>query len=285
MNLSLNDRKNLVEISNFDISVKRQCELLGLNRSSLYYKSSSDISDLSLKNCIDEIYTESPFYGSRRIAFIAAERLEIAVNRKKVQRIMQEMSIVGIHPQKNTSKSEPGHKIYPYLLRGFRPTKPLEVWSTDITYIRLDKGFCYLSAVIDWYSRYVLSWRLSNTMDSYFCQEVLEESLLQGTPKVFNTDQGSQFTCEDFTSILLKNGIKISMDGRGRALDNIFVERLWRTVKYENIFLRGYATLQEAQSGLDAYFKFYNCERPHASLGYLRPKDVHLGLCPQTVLH
>lgn len=285
MNLSLNDRKNLVEISNFDISVKRQCELLGLNRSSLYYKSSSDISDLSLKNCIDEIYTESPFYGSRRIAFIAAERLEIAVNRKKVQRIMQEMSIVGIHPQKNTSKSEPGHKIYPYLLRGFRPTKPLEVWSTDITYIRLDKGFCYLSAVIDWYSRYVLSWRLSNTMDSYFCQEVLEESLLQGTPKVFNTDQGSQFTCEDFTSILLKNGIKISMDGRGRALDNIFVERLWRTVKYENIFLRGYATLQEAKSGLDAYFKFYNCERPHASLGYLRPKDVHLGLCPQTVLH
>ena len=225
-------------------------------------------------NLLDEQYTRTPFYGVPKMT-VWLHNQGYHVNHKRVERLMKLMCLQAIFPKQNISQKHPGHRIYPYLLRDVKILYPDHVWSTDITYIRLKGGFLYLVAVIDWFSRYVLSWRLSNTLDVYFCIEALEEALTYGTPKIFNTDQGSQFTSDKFTGILQKHQVEISMDGRGRALDNIFVERLWRTVKYENVYLYDYQTPLEAYRGLDQYFKFYNEERIHQSLDYLTPAKVY----------
>ena len=258
------------------LSIRRQCELLDIHRSGLYYVDKPRVSDdLELMNRIDSVYTRSPFYGSRKIARELAIELDYAINRKKIQRLMREMGIHGIAPGPNTSKPHPQHKIYPYLLRNYAIQKSNQVWSTDITYIPMNRGYMYLVAVIDWFSRYVLSWELSNTQDIEFCLEALNNAISQGTPEIFNSDQGSQFTSERFTGVLKSEGIKISMDGRGRALDNIFVERLWRTVKYENVYLNDYQSVSDLRHGLKDYFDFYNQKRLHQSLSYLTPAQVH----------
>ncbi len=260
------------------LAVSRQCALAGVARSWVYGASAGealDALDLLLLGLIDEAYTRRPFYGSRRmVVFLRAQGH--AVNRKRVQRLMRVLGLAGMAPGPATSKPHPEHKIYPYRLRGVAVTRPNQVWSTDITYIRLAHGFAYLVAIIDWYSRRVLAWRLSNTLEAGFCVDCLEDALrVQGRPAVFNTDQGSQFTSAAFTGVLLDAGIEISMDGRGRALDNIFVERLWRTVKYEDVYIKGYASLPELLLGLTEYFAIYNGERPHQSLGYRTPDDVY----------
>ncbi len=224
---------------------------------------------------LDEEYTRHPFYGSRRMTKYLCG-CGYAVNRKRVQRLLQKLGLAGMAPGPNTSKPHPQHKLYPYLLRGLDIVRPNQVWSTDITYIRLRHGFVYLVAIIDWYSRKVLAWRLSNTLDAGFCVDGLEEAIKNfGVPGIFNTDQGSQFTSEGFTGVLIQNGITISMDGRGRALDNIFVERLWRTVKYEDVYLKGYESMPNLLLGLTRYFLFYNEERRHQALGYTTPDVVY----------
>lgn len=224
---------------------------------------------------IDRIYTAWPFYGSRKIAEYLSLQHQTPFNRKRIQRLMQDMGIQGLAPGAMTSQPHPEHRVYPYLLRNLSIERVNQVWSTDITYIPMPKGYMYLVAVIDWYSRFVLSWALSNTQDVTFCLEALDQALSLGKPDIFNTDQGSQFTSESFTQKLLENEIRISMDGRGRALDNIFVERLWRSVKYENIYLNDYQTVRELHQGLKAYFEFYNRERLHQNLGYRTPCQVH----------
>lgn len=260
------------------LAVSRPCALAGVARSWVYGASAGEALDeleLLLLGLIDEQYTRHPFYGSRRMVVYLRTQGH-AVNRKRVQRLMRILGLAGMAPGPATSKPHPEHKIYPYLLRGVAVTRPNQVWSTDITYIRLAHGFAYLVAIIDWYSRRVLAWRLSNTLEAGFCVDCLEDALrVHGRPAVFNTDQGSQFTSAAFTKVLLDAGIAISMDGRGRALDNIFVERLWRTVKYEDVYLKGYASLPELLLGLTAYFAFYNGERPHQSLGDRTPDDVY----------
>lgn len=266
----------MVEPDNERISIRRQCQLLGLNRSTLYYQpvAVSD-EDMQIMRMIDEIYTRCPFYGSRRMTCQLNREHGQQWNRKRIQRLMRVMGIQGIAPGPATSKPSPGHKVYPYLLRDMKIDRVNQVWSTDITYIPMSRGFMYLVAVIDWYSRYVLSWQLSNTMDTAFCVDALEQALKTDSPMIFNTDQGVQFTSHAFTQVLLDRDIRISMDGRGRALDNIFVERLWRTVKYENIYLNEYRTVAELQSGLQNYFEFYNQQRIHQSLEYKTPAEVH----------
>jgi putative transposase len=259
------------------LAVSRQCALTGVARSWIYAAAgeTSDASDLVLLNLIDEQYTRRPFYGSRRMV-VSLKAQGHAVNRKRVQRLMRVLGLAGMAPGPNTSKPHPEHTVYPYLLRGIAVKHPNQVWSTDITYIRLAHGFAYLVAIIDWYSRRVLAWRLSNTLEAGFCVECLEDALrVHGRPEIFNTDQGSQFTSTAFTRTLLEAGVAISMDGRGRALDNIFVERLWRSVKDEDIYLKGYASLPELLLGLTEYFVFYNGERPHQSLGYRTPEAVY----------
>ena len=228
-----------------------------------------------LLTLIDAEYTRHPFYGSRKMV-VHLGKMGHRVNRKRVRRLMGILGLAGMAPGPNTSQPHPRHKIYPYLLRGVKVTRPNQVWSTDITYIRLARGFVYLTAVIDWYSRKVLAWRLSNTLDSGFCVECLEQALqAYGLPEIFNTDQGCQFTSDAFTGVLKLHDIAISMDGRGRALDNIFVERLWRSVKHEDVYLKGYVNLPELQLGLTEYFEFYNTERFHQSLSYLTPDQVY----------
>jgi putative transposase len=224
---------------------------------------------------IDEEYTRHPFYGNRRLV-VYLQKLGYVVNRKRMRRLMKKLGLVALAPAPNTSKRHPEHKIYPYLLRGVSVIKPNQVWSTDITYVRLAHGFAYLTAIIDWYSRHVLSWRISNLLDTVFCLECLDEALQQyGAPEMMNTDQGVQYTSHGWINRLQEHDVKISMDGRGRALDNIFVERLWRTVKYEDIYLRDYVQIPQLQMGLQAYFVFYNTERPHQSLAYLTPAQVY----------
>jgi putative transposase len=257
------------------LSVRRQCELLGVSRSSYYYEPAAETAEnLRLMRRIDEEYTAHPFLGSRRMAEWLKRRGE-AVNRKRMQRLMRLMGLEAIYPKPRLSAAGRGHRIYPYLLRGVSIERPDQVWSTDITYIPLLHGFMYLAAIIDWYSRLVLAWRLSNTLDGSFCLEMLEEALSRGRPKIFNTDQGVQFTAEAFTGRLQSAGVAVSMDGRGRCLDNVFVERLWRTVKYEDIYLRGYALVPELKQGLTRYFAFYNHERLHQSLDYRTPASVY----------
>lgn len=258
-----------------ELSLRQCCELLTLNRSTYYYDPRPEKEyNLRLMDLIDEQYTRTPFYGSRRLTAWLRRQGHL-INRKRTQRLMDKMGISAIYPTPNLSKPAAGHKIFPYLLSGVEIVRPNQVWSADITYIRMAYGFLYLVAIIDWYSRYVLAWKLSNTMDMEFCLEALLEALRVGNPDIFNSDQGSQFTGDDFTGILLARGIQISMDGRGRALDNIFVERLWRSVKYENVYLNNYEAAPEAHTGLDGYFDFYNDERPHQSLGYQTPSEVH----------
>jgi putative transposase len=218
---------------------------------------------------IDALYTKCPFYGSRKLA------VELGANRKRIQRLMRVMGIEAIYPKRRTTRPAKGHKLYPYLLRNVAIVRPNQVWSTDITYIPMQHGFLYLAAVMDWFSRYVLSWRLSNTLDGEFCLEALEAALALGKPEIFNTDQGSQFTALSFTSSLERRGVSISMDGRGRALDNVFIERLWRSVKYEEVYLKDYRDGWEAESSLAAYFAFYCQKRIHQSLGYRTPAEVY----------
>jgi putative transposase len=257
------------------LSVRRQCELLGLSRSSLYYEPAGEtLEDLRLMRRIDEQYTACPFYGSRRMTAWLVEQGE-EVNRKRVQRLMRVMGLEAIYPKPRLSAAGKGHRIYPYLLRDVRVVRPDQVWSTDITYVPMASGFMYLAAVIDWFSRYVIAWRLSNTLDGSFCLEMLDEALRGGRPEVFNTDQGVQFTAEAFTGTLESAGVAVSMDGRGRALDNVFVERLWRSVKYEDIYLRSYEAVPKLHRGLARYFAFYNDERLHQSLDYRTPAAVY----------
>jgi len=243
------------------LPVSTQCALAGVNRSSCYGDNETKVlnaEDLELLRLIDEEYTRHPFYGSRRMKRILLT-LGYRVNRKRVQRLMRALGLAGIAPGPNTSKPHPQHKVYPYLLRGLAVTRPNHVWSTDVTYCRLQGGFMYLTAVIDWYSRKVLAWRLSNSLDTRFCVDCLEEAIGKyGKPEIFNSDQGCQYTSEAFTGMLKSHDIRISMDGRGRALDNIFVERLWRSIKHEDLYLKGYATPMEMKHGLAEYFRFYN---------------------------
>ena len=265
-----------VEPEHDAISMRQQCELLGLNRSTFYYQPRPvPTEDLQTMRLIDEIYTQCPFYGSRRIAAQLARDHQVRMNRKRIQRLMRIMGLRGVAPGPDTSKPRSENKVYPYLLRELTIERVNQVWSTDITYIPMAKGFMYLVAVIDWHSRYVLSWVLSNTMDMTFCIDALEAALDVNTPTIFNTDQGAQFTSHSFTKVLLDRNIQISMDGRGRALDNIFVERLWRTVKYENIYMNDYQTVRELRGGLHRYFEFYNRARLHQSLDYQTPAEVY----------
>ena len=258
-----------------DISLSRQCELLDLARSSLYYKPIAvDPYELHLMNLIDQQYTATPFYGIRRMSAWLRTQGEI-VNHKRVARLMRQMGIEAIYPRRCTTSPANKTRRYPYLLKGLTIDAPNVVWSTDITYIRLPSGFVYLVAIIDWFSRYVLSWQLSNTMDVHFCLIALEQALQVGRPEIFNSDQGSQFTSEAFTSFLESQNIKISQDGKGRVFDNIFVERLWRSVKYEEVYVKDYLTVPAAIQGLGQYFEFYNHQRLHQALNYRVPAVVH----------
>jgi len=261
-----------------EVPILRQCALAEVSRATIYAAREAkpvDEGELMLKRLIDEEYTRHPFYGSRKMVVFLKEAGH-TVNRKRVQRLMREMGLASMTPGPNTSRPHPEHKVYPYLLRGVPVVRPNQVWGTDITYIRLARGFVYLMAIIDWYSRRVLGWRLSNSLDAAFCVDCLEDALrVHGKPEVFNSDQGSQFTSEAFTGVLKREDIVISMDGRGRAYDNIFVERLWRSVKYEDVYLKGYATIGELTVGLAEYFAFYNGERPHQSLGQKTPNAVY----------
>ncbi|KEQ16114.1 integrase [Endozoicomonas montiporae] len=259
------------------ISIQRQCELIGLNRSSWYYQASPALEspeNLNLMRLIDEQYTRTPFYGSRKIAAWLNEQ-GFPVNRKRIQRLMRLMGIQAVGPKPGTSLRNKEHKVYPYLLNGVDIVRPNQVWSTDITYCPMPQGFMYLVAIIDWYSRYVVSWELSNTLDADFCIHALDRALERGEPDIFNTDQGCQFTSNDFLAPLQEREIRISMDGKGRALDNIFVERLWRSVKHEWLYTHEFKTVPELYTGLDEYFEFYNTERLHQSLSYKTPQAIH----------
>ena len=265
----------MIEAEHPEISIRRQCELVGLNRSSYYQQPTGETAlNLELMRRIDEQYLKTPFYGIRRMT-VSLQKAGYAINRKRVVRLMKIMGIQAIFPRKNLSKPGKEHRIYPYLLRGMEIIRPDQVWSADITYLPMAGGFMYLVAIIDWYSRYVLAWQVSNTLDTVFCLAALNQALTQGQPLIFNTDQGAQFTSIAFTNRLLESNIQISMDGRGRALDNIFIERLWRTVKYEDIYLKNYEHVPALVKGVGDYFHFYNTERPHQSLGYLTPADVY----------
>ena len=262
------------------MALSQQCKLLKITRSVVYAQkkrsdNAVDETESMLLQLLDEEYILHPFYGSRRMTKYLCG-LGHKINRKRVQRLMKTLGLVGMAPGPNTSKAHPQHKIYPYLLRGVDITQPNQVWSTDITYSRLPGGFVYLVAIIDWYSRRVLSWRISNTMDTRFCIDCLEEAIkAYGVPEILKTDQGAQFTSDALTNVLIKNGVSISMDGRGRALDNIFVERLWRAVKYEEVYLKQHDNVQSLLMGLTDYFVFYNQERSHQSLGYETPDTVY----------
>lgn len=258
-----------------EFSVRRRCELVGLARSSFYYESvAPDPLDLALMRLLDEQYTRTPFYGVRKMT-AWLETVGHHVNVKRVRRLLRLMGLEAIYPKPRLSFNGTEHRRYPYLLRGLQIQRPNQVWSADITYIRLDGGFVYLVAVLDWFSRYVLSWELSNTLDADFCVAALDAALRRGTPDIFNSDQGVQFTSADFVSRLEDEEIQVSMDGKGRCFDNIFVERLWRSVKYEEVYLQDYRTVADARTGLGKYFALYNEERLHASLEYRTPSAVH----------
>jgi putative transposase len=265
----------MVDSQHPDITQRRQCQLLGLNRAGLYYQAAQESAqNLQLMRLLDEQYTRFPFYGVLKMTqWLRTQQYQ--VNAKRVRRLLRKMGLMAIYPKPNLSRAAVGHKVYPYLLRGVAIERVNQVWSTDITYVRLSKGFVYLVAIIDWFSRYVLSWELSVSLDTTFCMSALEKALHSQRPEIFNSDQGSQFTSAEFTGRLFKEGIKISMDGRGRALDNIFVERLWRSVKYEEVYLKDYESVKEALQGLGRYFEFYNQERLHQSLGYQTPEAVY----------
>jgi putative transposase len=272
-------RKEMLEPGHPDLSLSRQCQLVAVSRSSAYYKPKPfKPEDLALMRLIDEQYLKTPFYGSRSMTK-HFRRLSHKINRKRVQRLMRLMGIEAIYPKPKTSKPHPKHKIYPYLLRNLKIDRPNQVWAADITYIPMQRGFMYLVAVMDWYSRKVLGWRLSNTLDADFCVSALEEAIRRyGCPEIFNTDQGSQFTSHAFTNTLKKNDIRISMDGRGNFQDNIFIERLWWTVKYQYLYLHAFNNGAELRRGLGNWFRFYNQERFHQSLNDNTPDEVYYTL-------
>ena len=261
------------------LSVVRPCELLSLNRSTFYYQPKPvSEADLKLMRRIDEMHLQRPFYGSRRLCDWLREAGH-AINRKRVQRLMRQMGITALYPKKSTSQPDQGHKVYPYRLRGLQIDRPNQVWATDISYIPMARGFVYLVAIMDWYSRKVLSWRLSNTMETEFCIDALEETIERyGKPEIFNTDQGAQLTSDAFTSVLKDHGIQISMDGKGRWVDNVFVERLWRSVKYEEVYLHAYESVAEARNRIGQYFEFYNSERKHQTLKQTPDQAYHTNL-------
>jgi putative transposase len=266
----------LIEREGSALSLKSQAELLSISRSSLYYQPvEPSAEEVRLKHRIDEIYTCYPFYGSRRIR-AKLNREGWQINRKRVQRCMREMGLVAVYPGPNLSKPAPGHKIYPYLLRNVTASYPDHVWGIDITYIRLQKGWMYLVAILDWYSRYVVSWALDQTLEMPFVLDAVDRALTQATPAIINSDQGSHFTSLQYLDRFLTVDSRISMDGRGRAMDNIFTERLWRSVKYEEVYLNEYVTPRQARQGLTDYFHLYNYERPHQSLDYLTPAELYL---------
>jgi len=257
------------------ITIGKQCSLINLSRSTYYYTPIGiTAEEIEIMKAIDKIYTKYPFYGVGKITE-CFRKAGNYYNHKRISRLMHIMGIQALRPKKSLSKRNINHVVYPYLLRGVSITENNQVWSTDITYLPLYKGFAYLVAVIDWYSRYILSWEISNSLDVYFCLEALEKSLKVGKPQIFNTDQGSQFTSNAFTQMVTKNGIKLSMDGRGRALDNIFIERFWRSLKYEDVYLKDYQSVSELRTGLTDYFYFYNNERFHQSLNYKTPAEVY----------
>jgi putative transposase len=265
----------LIDVDHAELSITRQCALLGLPRSSRYYQCAEESAEnLKLMRLMDEYHLKWPFYGSPRLTW-RLQQAGYQVNRKRVQRLMRLMGMETIYPRPRTSEPHPEHRIYPYLLRNVVVARPDQVWSADITYVPLLHGFMYLVAILDWHSRYVLAWRLSNTLDSDFCVEALQHALRCGRPEIFNTDQGTQFTSRAFTGVLEERQIAISMDGRRRALDNVFIERLWWTVKYENVYLRGYETVEELEAGLQTYFDFYCRRRPHQALDNHAPWEVY----------
>jgi len=277
LDFSTEHKKELIDKEHPMISITRQAELLAISRSTVYYQPRVNSQDLRLMQLIDEQYTKTPFYGSRRLAKELAHQGH-QVNRKRVKRLMRIMGLEAIYPKPNLSRRHPEHTIYPYLLRGVAITRPNQVWGADITYIRLQQGWVYLVAIMDWYSRYVLTWEVSTSLDGDFCVISLWKALQYGIPEIFNTDQGVQFTATEFTGILKEQGIKISMDGRGRAMDNVFTERLWRSLKYEEVYLHDYTSVSEARQAIGKYFEFYNQERVHQSLNYLTPKEIYLNL-------
>jgi putative transposase len=268
-------RRLMIEPNHHQISIVKQCELLGISRSGYYYSPCPESPEnLAIMRLMDEQYLKTPFYGIRRMqAYINNQGYW--VNIKRIRRLLRLMGLEAIYPKPNIIKLLPGHKIYPYLLTGLSINDINQVWSSDITYIPMKSGFLYLVAIMDWYSRYVLSWRLSNSLDSTFCVDALDEALALGCPEIFNTDQGAQFTSDSHTRRLIVNQIKISMDSKGRAIDNVFIERLWRSLKYEYIYINAPETGKELYHGLFDYFNFYNNERPHQSLGYQVPSTVH----------
>jgi len=271
----------MIEPKNKKITIARQCELLHISRSSYYYISGKDDQyNQLLMNLIDEQYTRTPFYGVAKMTAWLRRQGHL-VNHKRVRRLMRTMGLEAIYPKPNLSKASPEHKKYPYLLKNIVIDHPDQVWSTDITYIRMQQGFIYLVAIMDWYSRYVLTWDISITLDAGFCIETLKRALQFSQPEIMNTDQGVQFTSTAYTGILEGKAIQISMDGRGRAFDNIFVERLWRSVKYEEVYLHQYVTVSEARHNLEKYFQFYNTERIHESLGYRTPYEVYFKEAPE----
>lgn len=274
------EKRRSIEPAHPKLSIKRQCELIGLPRAS-YYRGEpvleENAENLELMRRIDEEYTRHPFYGTRKMRDWLNQQGH-RVNRKRVQRLMHRMGLESVAPKPNTSKAAKSHKVYPYLLRGLQIERPNQVWCSDLTYIRLSGGFVYLTAVMDWHSRYVLSWEVSVTMQEDFCVSALESALRRhGVPEIFNTDQGVQYTGQAFTGVLKDKGIRISMDGKGRAMDNIMIERLWRSVKYEEIYLKDYESVSELITALRAYFDFYNHERPHQGLGGATPAQVYHG--------
>jgi putative transposase len=275
--MSVEQKRALIEPAHPQLSIRRQCALLGLARSTLYDQPLGEYAEnLMLMRLLDEQYTATPFYGIRRMTAWLRQQ-GYAVNPKRVARLLRQMGLQAIYPKPRLSQPAAGQRLYPYLVRGVTVDRVNQVWSADITYIRLQSGFVYLVAVIDWSSRYVLSWAVSITMDMLFCLEALEQALSRGRPEVFNTDQGAQFTSQEFTARLQKTGVRISMDGRGRALDNVFIERLWRSVKQEEVYVRDYQSVWDARHSLAQYFGFYNEARLHQARGYRTPATVYHG--------
>jgi putative transposase len=265
----------LIDHSHLDLSIRKQCELIGLTRSSLYYQAQGETPlNIELMRRIDEQYLKTPFYGIRRMTEFL-KREGSSVNRKRVRRLMRLMGLEAIYPKPRLSKSHPDHKKYPYLLKDLVIDRPDQVWATDITYIPLNRGFAYLVAIMDWYSRYVVAWEIDISLDTQFCITALDQALSTGRCEIFNSDQGCQFTSSEFTDRLKAEGIKISMDGRGRFLDNIFVERLWRSIKYEEVYLKSYRDVRETKQGIGRYIEFYNHQRFHQEFDYKTPSEVY----------
>jgi len=276
--MSKDERKQMIQTDQ-TIAKTKKCRLLEISRSSVYYeprRAEMDAEELALCRLLDELHIQHPWMGARSLRDQVNRRVDYTVNRKRIQRLMRLMGIHSVYAKPRTSIPGKGHKIYPYLLRHLNIDRPNQVWAADITYIPMERGFVYLVAIMDWHSRKVLSWKLSNSMDASFCVEALEEALARyGKPEIFNTDQGSQFTCDDFTKVLKDADIKISMDGKGRWVDNVFIERLWRSLKYEEVYLKAYESVRAARESIKTYLTFYNSERTHQSLVKLTPDEVY----------